>query len=253
MDHSHGFHPEDEEKKHSLKGFYIALALCLLAVAGVVVVTLMNRAPEGTTVTTTTGSGTNMSSTTTSTTQTTAKPVAGIATGVPDTRTTTTTAVKTTTTQDTTPLFVFPVSNVVVNPYSDRLVYSETLDEWRTHNGVDFEAEAGQKVKALADGTVLAIREDPLWGPVMELEHGDKLISRYCGIKPYDVKVGDTVTAGQIIGTISDVPLEIVGPAHLHLELIANGNYVDPLTLIQGEAVVRTTTESASTTTATQP
>lgn len=245
MDHSQGFYPEGEEKKRSLKGFYIALSLCLLAIVGVAVVTLFDdETPQVVDTPTTSATG--------PTAATTAKPVAGTATGVPDTRTTATTAATTrvtTTTTATSDLFVFPVSNVILQPYSDRLIYSETLGEWRTHNGVDFEAAIGQKAKAIADGTVTAVREDPLWGPVIELEHGDKLISRYCGVKPYDVKEGDTVKAGQVIGTVTEIPMEVVDAPHLHLEIIANGNYMDPMTLIRGEAIVKTTASATTTTT----
>ncbi len=246
MKYSRDFQPEGEDKKRAARGFHIALALCLLAIVGVAVVTFLVDTPDkdiDETPTTTV---------TTPTVTTTAKPVAAPATGVPDTRTTTTTATTTTATVTTTAvqadLFVFPASNVILREYSDDLVFSETLNEWRTHNGVDFETKKGQEIKAAADGTVIAIQEDPLWGHVIQIDHGDKLVSRYCGVTASGVKEGQAVKAGQVIGSVSDIPAEILDDCHIHVEFIANGKYVDPMTLIRGEAVKKTTVTTTTTT-----
>lgn len=243
MNYSNDLRPDGDEKKRSMKGFYIALALCLLAIAGVAVVTLFGDSPdmEGTPTTTVTAP----------TIITTERPVAGNVTGVPDTRTTTTvkTAAPTTsTTRQQSDLFVFPASNVILCPFSDRLVYSETLGEWRTHNGTDFEAALGEEIKAAADGTVHAVYEDPLWGHVIELDHGDKLLSRYCGVKATGIAAGDTVKAGQVMGTVTEIPGEIADAAHVHVEILANNKYTDPMTLIRGEAIVKTTAAATTTT-----
>lgn len=228
MDHTTKFHSEEPEKKRSSKGFYIALALCLMAIVGAVLVMLTdNETPPVDTVFTTTAGKTTV-------TTTTAKPVAGIQTGIPDTRTTTTTVKMTTTvTAAKSDLFVLPASNVILRPYSDQLVFSETLGEWRTHNGVDFEAKEGSAVKATADGKIQKIESDPLWGDVIVLDHGDKLISRYCGVKASGVAEGQTVKAGDILGSVSIIPSEVLDAPHIHLEITANGKYLDPMTLIR--------------------
>ncbi len=225
----------EEKQKGTGKGFYIALAVCLVAIVGVAIVSFWDREPlmEEPSLTTT--------QTQRPTVTTTARPVGATATGVPDTRTTATT-VKTTTTTKPKALFVLPASNVILEAYSDMPVYSETLGEWRTHNGVDFICDSGENVKAVADGTVSAIKEDALWGQVIEIDHGGKLISRYCGVKPHNVKAGQTVKAGDAIGTVADIPMEITKPSHLHLEMVSNGKTLDPMTLIQGETVNYTTT-----------
>ncbi len=229
-----------------MKGFYIALALCLLAIVGVAVVTLFSDSPAIDS-TPTTGSIASVP-----TAGTTGRPVAGTVTGIPDDRTTTTT--RTTTATATTPtkeqqvLFVFPASNVIVKPFSEQLTYSQTLEEWRTHNGTDFEASQGDDVKAVADGMVKAIKEDPLWGQVIEVDHGDKLISRYCGVKAVGIAEGKAVTAGQVIGTVTEIPVEIAEPSHIHVEILANNKCVDPMTLIRGEAIVKTTEITLATT-----
>ncbi len=227
MDRQQRFEHDETEEKRTSKGFYIALALCILAIVGVALILFVDTddipkedMPMITTTTVTTNS------------TTTDKAVGGIVTGVPDDRTTTTTAATTTTTEKSS-LFVLPASNVILREYSDKLIYSETLGEWRTHNGVDFEVENGATVKAVADGTVSTIETDPLWGEVVVIDHGDKLISRYCGVSASGICEGQTVKAGDIIGSVSDIPLEIVDAAHIHLEILANGKYVDPMTLIR--------------------
>lgn len=225
----------DEKQKGTGKGFYVALAVCLVAIVGVAIVSFWDREPmvDDPPLTTT--------QVQTPTVTTTARPVGATATGIPDTRTTTTT-VKITTTAKPKPLFVLPASNVILETYSDMPVYSETLGEWRTHDGVDFLCDSGENVKAVADGTISAVKEDALWGQVIEIDHGDKLISRYCGVKPFNVKAGQAVKAGAVIGTMGDIPMEIAKPSHLHLEMVSNGKTFDPMTLIQGETVKYTTT-----------
>ena len=247
MKYSNDFEPGSDEKKRSAKGFYIAMAVCLVAIAGVAVVTFWKDSPK-----TDTGNMLTTTVTTTSTAKTTvtttAQPVAVTATGVADDRTTQTT-ITTTTAANMEELFVFPVSNTIIRDYSTDLVFSETLGEWRTHNGVDFAAESGTPVKATADGTVKSIEEDPLWGHMIQIDHGNKVISCCYGVTAKDVAVGQTVTAGQVIGTVSGIPAEILDESHIHLEIFVNGNYQDPMTLIRGSAVRKTET---ATTTATK-
>lgn len=221
-------------KIRTARGFYIAVAICVLALAGIATVTFRNRTPRI--------SGENTTATTArrspiTTTATTARQVIVPATGVPDTRTTVTKFVTPPTTAVSTEgLFVFPASNVILHDYSDTMQYSETLGEWCTHNGTDFSVEKGKDVKATADGVVIAVWEDPLWGGVIELDHGNKLITRTCGVKA-SVGQGQSVKAGDTIGKADTVPAELLEEPHIHLELLVNGRYQDPMTLIQGEAV----------------
>ena len=217
------------------KGFYIALAVCLVAVCGVavsgIVGGLSTEAPTPAT--------THKTIVTTKVQQ-----VVIPATNVTDERTTvttkpTTTVAPTTMTTTTTAadLFVFPASNQVLLAYSEDLVYSETLGSWNTHNGVDFLADTGSLVKSIADGTVARVYHDGLWGDVIEIDHGGKIVSRYCGVEAKGIREGDVVKVGTTIGVISDVPAEITEKAHLHLEVLSNDKYVDPLLLIRGETV----------------
>ena len=68
--------------------------------------------------------------------------------------------------------YTAPVSGAVLNDYSgDELVYSETMQDWRTHNGLDFAADEGTDVLAAADGTVEAITDNSMMGTTVILLH----------------------------------------------------------------------------------
>lgn len=211
------------------RGFAVTLAVCLIAVATVTVYALrdslfVSREPEESAPS---SSGTRSTTTTAQREQEVVDPV----TGVPDDRT----IVSTTTTTEAVNLFVLPVSNTVSAKFSRDPVYNTTMGDWRTHNGVDFAAEIGDKVMAIADGKVLAVAEDTLWGPLVRVQHGD-LVATYCGVKPLDtLKVDSTVKAGETIGSLTIIPCELLDGAHLHLELLSGDSYLDPLSIIDRE------------------
>ena len=72
-----------------------------------------------------------------------------------------------------------PVSGRVLNSYSgDELVYSKTLGDWRTHNGVDYAASRGAEVTAPAAGKVVETGTDDKWGPVVAIEDASGRIWR---------------------------------------------------------------------------
>lgn len=217
------------------KGFYIALAVCLLAVGVVAAVSLRGTSPakeaeEPAPVTTT------APVTVPTAPPTTAQPVQIPVTDVEDLRTVPTT-VPTTAATTTSPvpkeLYVLPLTNEVCVPFSaDQPLYSKTMGDWRTHGGVDFVGASGQTVKAAADGTVRTIETDVLWGDVIEIDHGFGIVTRYCGVTARGVAVGDTVTVGQEIGVLSAVPCEAAEGDHLHLEVLSGEKRVDAVSVI---------------------
>ena len=217
------------------KGFYIALAVCLLAVGVVAVVSLRSNPPaeernDPAPVTTTAAAATP------TTVPTTAQPVQIPVTGVADLRTEPTT-VATTAAPTTSPapkeLYVLPLTNEVCAPFSaDQPLYSETMGDWRTHVGVDFVGATGQAVKAAADGTVRSIESDVLWGDIIEIDHGFGIVTRYCGVTARGVSEGETVTVGQEIGVLSAVPCEAAEGAHLHLEVLSGEKRLDAVSVI---------------------
>lgn len=130
--------------------------------------------------------------------------------------------------------FVLPVAGQVTAVYSgDELVYNETLGDWRTHNGMDITANTGAEVKAAMAGTVSAVKEDPMWGTVVEVQC-DAGTLRYCGLAA-DVKVkeGTLLKQGDLLGTLGEIPAETALEPHLHFELLKDGALVDPETLMK--------------------
>lgn len=117
----------------------------------------------------------------------------------------------------------------------EELVYSETMKDYRVHNGVDLKANRGDTVQAMADGEVTSVYQDELWGNVIEITHGEAVVS-YCGLGDTAlVQAGDTVKAGQDIGSITETPCENIETPHLHLMVQVNGAWIDPMTLLPGE------------------
>ncbi|RGX56091.1 MULTISPECIES: TSUP family transporter [Anaerotruncus] len=127
--------------------------------------------------------------------------------------------------------YVLPISGEIFAPYSNgELVKNVTLKEWRTHDGIDIKSDKGTQVKAASDGKVSAVRDDPLWGMTIEILHEDGVTSVYCGLaKDVTVKQGDKVKVGQAIGVIGDIPCEISLDPHLHFAMKSDGKWVDPL------------------------
>lgn len=128
------------------------------------------------------------------------------------------------------PSFVQPVDGQITQVYSgDELVYNETLQDWRTHNGVDIACAENAQVKSAVAGTVCNIYDDGMWGRIVEVE-ADELTWRYAGLAADSVQVsmGDGVSAGQTLGNVGEVMAETAGGPHLHLEVLKGGNRVDP-------------------------
>ena len=126
-----------------------------------------------------------------------------------------------------------PFSGRVLNAYSgDELVYSKTLGDWRTHNGVDYACAEGSAVSAPCSGKVTETGTDGRWSSVVTLEDASGRLWRVCGVNSPAVKPGDTVTAGQKLGTVGTISCECAEEAHIHLEVLQNGQYLDPANLL---------------------
>lgn len=131
--------------------------------------------------------------------------------------------------------FVKPMLGEVMKSFSDsELQYSETFLDMRLHKGVDIIGKQGDPVCAAGEGVVKEIKDDPLLGTVITIDHGNKIIAKYCGLaKNPPVKKGDTVDSSVRIGVLGDIPSESVEPYHLHLEFYKDGKAVNPLDFIQ--------------------
>lgn len=133
---------------------------------------------------------------------------------------------------------IMPVSGEVSHPFSNgELVKSETLGVWKTHDGCDILCPLGTEVKSMSSGVIKEISEDPLWGVCVVVEQDNGLEVHYCGLaKELDVKTGQTVQEGAVIGKTSDTcQAEIVQQPHLHLGVKQGGKWIDPISVIDSE------------------
>ena len=130
--------------------------------------------------------------------------------------------------------FALPFGARVGKDYSaGEMVRSRTMGDWRVHNGVDFEGEDDGEVVAIQDGVVVGVSADPLWGIVLEVDHGNGIMARYCGLSENSTpKEGQDVKKGKPIGVIAQVPCEALEGVHLHLEISVNGKVADPLAVM---------------------
>mgnify|MGYP001851889186 CR=1 FL=1 len=134
-------------------------------------------------------------------------------------------------TNENTTQFIFPVEGEVIKEFAkDNLIYSETLEEWITHPGIDIKADRTTIVKSVADGTVKSIKNDPRYGLTVTIEHSDGYTSVYSSLLTAEfVKEGEKVTQGQTIGTVGNSAVfEVAEDNHLHFELLKDGSNINP-------------------------
>lgn len=114
-------------------------------------------------------------------------------------------------------------------------VFSESMNDWRLHQGVDYSTEEPLEVKACAEGIVEDVYYDGLMGQTVVIIHPDDTKTVYQSLAE-DVKVikGQTVKSRDIIGYTSDTAVsEGDRNAHLHFAVIKDGKYVDPKGLFE--------------------
>ena len=127
--------------------------------------------------------------------------------------------------------FIWPVSGAVENGYSmTALVFDRTMQDWRTHDGLDIAADLGAQVRAVANGKVTNIYFDERLGTTVVMSHNGGLESIYANLAGTPaVAVGDQVGVGQVIGAVGDTALYEVGEVcHLHFAMTRDGVSVDP-------------------------
>lgn len=128
-------------------------------------------------------------------------------------------------------VFTWPVQGAVLRDFSvETLSLDPTLGDWRTHGGLDIAAAQGVKVLSISAGTVEQVYNDGLMGATVVVNHGGGLQSWYCNLdEDVLVEAGDSVDIGSELGTVGSSAIAEVGVAsHVHLEVILNGQPVDP-------------------------
>jgi len=94
------------------------------------------------------------------------------------------------------------------------------------HTGIDFRTEHGQPVAATAAGTVLAAEYSGGYGQMVEIDHGDNVVTRYAHLSSISVRAGQSVKAGTVVGLAGSTGRSTGN--HLHYETRVDGEAVDP-------------------------
>lgn len=129
------------------------------------------------------------------------------------------------------PQFIRPVNGVLLRGFSaEALSYDRTMADWRVHRGWDIACAAGEPVLAVSGGTVTAVYEDDLLGTVVEIDHGNDVVSVYANLDVSPaVGVGQTVSCGDTVGAVGTTALAESGEEeHLHFAMRRGGSTVDP-------------------------
>lgn len=225
---------KDKPNNKNLKALFSVICLCIIALGLIVYFSTQTRD------TTDVNEATTIADTTEVQKRVTVKETVTEATSAKETAKADSTKKKVTTTEaptmeagDTnTPyesFYKYPCDETVLFGYTEELVKNDTMGDYRAHTAVDFKCSSGAKAVAVNDGLVMSVTKDNLLGKVIEIDHGGKLVAKYCGMDTVNVSKGDYVTIGQTLGTVGTVPFEANEEAHLHFEMTLDGKNVNPL------------------------
>ena len=125
--------------------------------------------------------------------------------------------------------FIVPINADVSK--ANVFCYDETLDYYRMHRAMDFNAPAGTEVYAAIDGTVTAVSESSaLYGSLIEIEHANGIKTVYKFVTPAEgISVGKKVGRGDVIGAVAAATgVENKQGDHLHFEVFKDGKIQNP-------------------------
>lgn len=103
------------------------------------------------------------------------------------------------------------------------------LQRWKAHLGVDYGAPTGTAVRSVGDARVTFAGQQNGYGNVIQLQHSGDRMTVYAHLSRINVRVGQTVEQGQLIGAVGATGWA-TGP-HLHFEFKVKGHQVDPIAM----------------------
>lgn len=133
-------------------------------------------------------------------------------------------------------VFGKPLDGEIQKMYSnDKVIYSKTLSQWKTHDGLDVSAKKSTDVKAIEKGVVQEIYDDSFYGKTIVIEHIKGYKSQYSNLdNNVNVNVGESVVKGQKIGKVGNTSVgEYLDDAHLHFMLFLNEKSINPTYLYE--------------------
>ncbi len=98
------------------------------------------------------------------------------------------------------------------------------------HQGIDIQMPSESEIRAILPGVVASVRTSPAYGQVVELDHGNGLVSRYARLKTASVSEGSRVKKGEVLGILGQEQMGAL--PHLHFEIAKDGLEIDPLSLL---------------------
>jgi len=104
------------------------------------------------------------------------------------------------------------------------------------HTGIDFRGSYGEPIHATAAGTVTSAGWSGGYGQMVEVDHGNGLATRYGHLSEIDVKIGQSIRIGQVVGRLGSTGRS-TGP-HLHYETRVDGEAVDPQKFLKAGATL---------------
>ena len=99
------------------------------------------------------------------------------------------------------------------------------------HEGVDFTADVGTPIRSAAAGVVINVEKHPAYGNLVEIDHGNDLVTRYAHCSKIVVQPGALIKRGQVIAEVGNTG-RTTGP-HLHFEVRINGAPRNPNHFLQ--------------------
>jgi murein DD-endopeptidase MepM/ murein hydrolase activator NlpD len=132
--------------------------------------------------------------------------------------------------------FVTPLKGEVIKIYSvDKLLFSKTLESWKTHDGVDIRADLGTNIKSIEKGIVEKIYEDSFLGYTIIIDHGQGYKSIYSNLaSDVNVKEKQIIKKSAILGKVGKTSIgEIKDESHIHFMLMFNNKVIDPASKIK--------------------
>lgn len=132
-------------------------------------------------------------------------------------------------------VFANPVADVnIIRDYCmDTIVWHETLEHYAVHGGIDFAGNDGDAVMSVYAGTITDISYDVLEGYTVTIKHNDNLTTTYSSLNEPTAVVGQSVAKGEVIGTMGlTATNEYLDGAHTHFCLYENGELANPYTYL---------------------